>query len=327
MPRPIPVPIRQTMFRLWKQGCGTRQIVASLGLPCSTVRRLLRRFRLRDRDGISPDYRYRSATFTAPSEMVQTAVQLRREHPTWGAGLIRVQLLLMAPGQPVPSERTLQRWFVRADLSPAPAGRPPRVDLDRATAPHETWQMDAKEHIQLQNHEEVSWLRLIDECSGAALWTAVFPPGNLGPGPGSSRAGAAPIGLRSLGVARPLPSRQRLALGCAGRLPDRVGPVVDRPGCRDALEPPTASPRERRHRAFPGDLREVVRAVDVPIACGIAVPLGADGPLVPRGLPLPGTSEPPRGLPESGAERSALRSSRGSAAVGVVARHPRASAH
>ena len=43
------------------------------------------------------------------------------------------------------------------------------------------------------------WLRLIDECSGAALWTAVFPPGNLGPGPGSSRARAAPIGLRSLG--------------------------------------------------------------------------------------------------------------------------------
>ncbi len=175
MPRPIPVPIRQTMFRLWKQGCGTRQIVASLGLPCSTVRRLLQSFRLRGRDGISPDDRYRSATFKAPSEMVQTAVQMRREHPTWGSGLIRVQWLLMAPGQPVPSERTLQRWFVRADLSPAPAGRPPRVDLDRATAPHETWQMDAKEHIQIQNYGEVSWLRLIDECSGAALWTAVLP--------------------------------------------------------------------------------------------------------------------------------------------------------
>ena len=29
MPRPIPVPVRQTMFRLWKQGSGTRQIVAS----------------------------------------------------------------------------------------------------------------------------------------------------------------------------------------------------------------------------------------------------------------------------------------------------------
>ena len=56
MPRPIPVPIRQTMFKLWKQGCGTRQIVASLGLPCSTVRRLLQRFRLRGCDGIA-EYR------------------------------------------------------------------------------------------------------------------------------------------------------------------------------------------------------------------------------------------------------------------------------
>src|SRR6185437_727802 len=93
MPRPIPVPIRQAMFRLWQQGCGTRPIVASLGLPCSTVRRLLQRFRHRGRDGIPPDYRYRSAIAAAPSELVQTAVELRREPPTWGAGLIRVQLL------------------------------------------------------------------------------------------------------------------------------------------------------------------------------------------------------------------------------------------
>ena len=149
MPRPIPVPIRRAMFRLWQQGRGTRQIATSLDLPCSTVRRLLQRFRRHGIDGIPPDYRYLSVTEAAPSEMVQTAVRLRREHPTWGAGLIRVQLLLEAPGRPVPSERTLQRWFVRADLSPAPAGRPPGTNLARATAPHEIWQMDAKEHIRL----------------------------------------------------------------------------------------------------------------------------------------------------------------------------------
>jgi transposase len=72
MPRRIPVPIRQAMFRLWQQGYGTRQLVASFGLPCSTVRRLLRRFRRRGRDGIPPDYRSRSDTLSAPSEMVQT---------------------------------------------------------------------------------------------------------------------------------------------------------------------------------------------------------------------------------------------------------------
>src|SRR5271157_4173784 len=56
MPRPIPVPIRQAMFRLWQKGYGTRQIAESLGLPCSTVRRLLQRFRLHGTDGLSPDY-------------------------------------------------------------------------------------------------------------------------------------------------------------------------------------------------------------------------------------------------------------------------------
>ena len=39
--------------------------------------------------------------------------------------------------------------------------------------------MDAKEHIRIKTREEVSWLRLIDECSGAVLWTAVFPPRGL----------------------------------------------------------------------------------------------------------------------------------------------------
>jgi transposase len=93
MPRPIPVPIRQAMFRFWQQGCGTRQIATSLDLPCSTVRRLLQRFRRHGRDGIPPHYRHLSATEAVPSEMTQTAVRLRREHPTWGAGLIRVQLI------------------------------------------------------------------------------------------------------------------------------------------------------------------------------------------------------------------------------------------
>src|SRR5205823_13505328 len=61
MPPPIPVPIRQAIFRLWQQGCGTRQIVASTGLPSPTVRRFLQRFRHRGRDGILADYRGPSA--------------------------------------------------------------------------------------------------------------------------------------------------------------------------------------------------------------------------------------------------------------------------
>jgi hypothetical protein len=320
MPPPIPVPIRQAIFRLWPQGCGTRQIVASTGLPSPTVRRLLRRFRHRGRDGILPDYRGPAATAAEPPEVVQAAVRPRRDHPTWGAGLIRVPLLREAPGRPAPSERTLQRWFVRADLSPAPAGRPPRVDPDRATSPHQTWQMDAKEHIRLYNSDEVSWLRLIDECSGAVLWTAAFPPRDLGPSRPRGRPRAAPPGLRPLGAARPLPRRQRLALGGPGRLPHRVGAVADRPGRRDALEPRAATAGGRGRRAVPGDLGAVVRAVDLPIGRGAAGPPGGDGPLGPRGRPLPGRSESPRGRPGPGAFRPAIRSGIGGGGVAVVAR-------
>ncbi len=86
MPRPIPVPIRQAMFRLWQKGYGSRQIAESLGLPCSTVRRLLQRFRLHGTNGLSPDYWHPSVPEGAPSDLVETAVSLRREHPTWGAG-------------------------------------------------------------------------------------------------------------------------------------------------------------------------------------------------------------------------------------------------
>ena len=287
---------------------------------CSTVRRLLQRFRLHGTDGLSPDYWHPSVAEAVPSEPVETAMSLRREHPTWGAGLIRVQLLLEAPGRPVPSERTIQRWFVRAGLSPAPAGRPPRTHLDRATAPHETWQMDAKEHIRIKTREEVSWLRLIDECSGAVLWTAVFPPRGLAEGPPRGRAGTAPPGLGSLGIAWPLPGRQRLALGLAGRLPYRAVVVDDRHGYRDALEQPASPPRERGRRAFPRDIRPLVRAVDMPNARGITVPPGANGPHVSRGLPVPeprSRLEVFPGLVHSG---STLRSGIGAGAVEVVPR-------
>ena len=56
MPRPIPVPIRQAVFRLWEQGQGSRDIAAALGLARSTVRRLLARFHRKGSEG-TPDYR------------------------------------------------------------------------------------------------------------------------------------------------------------------------------------------------------------------------------------------------------------------------------
>jgi len=222
MPRPIPVPVRQAIHRLWQQGQQTGQIAASLGLPSSTVRRLLGRFRSRGAEAIAPDYRRPPVVAVPLPDATETALRLRRQHPTWGAGVIRVQLVQGMPGQLVPSVRTLQRRFAGAGLTQAKAGGRPRVHLARATVPHETWQMDAKEHIKLIDNSEASWLRLIDECSGTVLWTAVFPPRYLEPRPRRVRARATSSGLRPLGTA-----------GGAS------GSTTVRPGARRATSPPT----------------------------------------------------------------------------------------
>src|SRR5947199_254295 len=94
---------------------------------------------------------------------------------------------------PLPVRRAIFRRR-QADLAPAPAGRPRREDAPRATAPHQTWQMDACEHLRLLQGE-ACWLRLIDEYTGAVLLTVVFPPGLLGQGAGGGGAGSLATGV------------------------------------------------------------------------------------------------------------------------------------
>ena len=177
MPSPIPQPVREAVLRLSQQGYEVSQIAEALDVPVSTVYRLLQRVRLGGPQALATEYR--PATSAPPADVLNAALALRRAHPTWGAVLIRIHLLEQIPDRPIPTDRTLQRWFLQFDLTAAPSGRRPRVSKARAATPHDTWQMDAKEHIKLKNHDEVSWLRLTDECSGAVLGTTVFPPRGL----------------------------------------------------------------------------------------------------------------------------------------------------
>jgi transposase len=156
MPRPIPVPVRRTLIRLWEQGHPPAQIVEALALPRATVDRLIRRFRERGAAGLEPAYRRASESAGPASDLVNAVLNYRREHPTWGAELIRIHLLEQNRTEPVPSTRTLQRWLRQADLAPAPVGRPARSDTSRATMPHETWQMDTKELMKIKSGDLVS---------------------------------------------------------------------------------------------------------------------------------------------------------------------------
>lgn len=181
MPAPVPVPVRQAIFHRSRKGVSVASLADEFQLPERTVRHLVQRFDERGQAGLLPDYSRCATMSTAQDSAVrQRALQMRTLHPCWGGGLIRVYL--QQELGTCPSERTLQRWFRQAALTPAPAGRRPVRDERRASKPHEVWQMDAAERIRLASGQQVSWLRLADECSGAVLQTVLFPPRVLEPG-------------------------------------------------------------------------------------------------------------------------------------------------
>ena len=164
MPRPIPVPVRQAIWRRLCDGQDGPTLAAVLGLAPRPVRELIRRFRLKGQAAVMPAYGgCGAATPKPPEARVQAALSLRRDHPSWGAGLIRVMLRRQHPRDPLPAVRTLRRWFLRAGLAPAPAGRRPKAETRRAERPHEVWPRDAAEQVPLQTGQKVSWPRIADE--------------------------------------------------------------------------------------------------------------------------------------------------------------------
>jgi hypothetical protein len=175
MPRAVPAATRQDIVERHNRGQTLPQIAAELGLPFVTVRALWRAFRDDGPDGLVTGYHAcGSATPAYPESVLRRACRLRRLHPRWGAGRIRVELLESLPPDRVPSVRVLQRAFQRAGVNRPRRSQRPKVTLSRATAAHELWQVDAVEKARLQTGEEVSWLSVTDAYTGALLANARF---------------------------------------------------------------------------------------------------------------------------------------------------------
>jgi len=177
MPRALAVDLRQTVVERHQGGASLPAIARDLALSPGTVRTVWRRYRDRGEAGLAPDYAACGRSGPRyPAVLYDAACTLRREHPGWGAGLIRVLLGDAVPDQPVPHAATLRRWFREAGLGPPPrVPQPPAPP--RTTVPHARWQLDATEQIALATGERVSWLAASDEATGAMLGAVGFPPG------------------------------------------------------------------------------------------------------------------------------------------------------
>jgi transposase len=201
MPRAIPHPLRAEIVHRHAAGQSLRQIATELQLCYRSVRGIWQRYRTLGNERLAPDYaRCGRPAPRFPAALHEAALAAKREHPTWGAPLIRLTLAEQFADQALPSVRTLQEWFRQAGLQPVRTRRP-SAPRQRARVAHAVWQLDGKEGMRLADGTPTVALNLVDEASGAVLSAAVFPPDEMHAGPRAPGAGLVGSGLCGGGVA------------------------------------------------------------------------------------------------------------------------------
>jgi len=178
MPSPIANPIREAIVQRHQKGESLRSISDELNLSYETVKNVWQHWSKTGR--IEPNYQQAKRRGTRQFQtLYEQAIQLKRDHPRWGAQLIQLELDSLSEAR-LPSIRTLQRWFREAGVSRSAAIQQQRVKtVQRGQMVHQVWAVDAKEAIRLQDGSWASWLVITEEASGAILTTSVFPPAEL----------------------------------------------------------------------------------------------------------------------------------------------------
>ena len=174
MPKPIPVAIRRQIVDRHQEGETLRHISQTLEMGYESVRNVWCLYRKEGR--IHPNYVACGQPGAHCSPRVyRAAIFLRKLHPTWGAPVIRQVILDKWSEEKVPHERSLQRWFRQGGIHNKRGNRSYEKRKGRGKAPHNVWEMDSREAIRLADGQQVSWLVVSDEASGAVLSGEVFP--------------------------------------------------------------------------------------------------------------------------------------------------------
>jgi transposase len=189
MPQAWPLALREQIGQRHQPGEPLTAIADAVQVPYRTVRRWWHRYHREGEEGLHTHYAHCGPKGPkAPPAVHAAALELKREHPSWGAGLIRRQLVEQFAPSAVPQVRALQRWFHAAGLQPVRAQRP-AVEQSRGTEAHQVWQMDAKEPMRLGDGTGSSVLSLTDEATGAVRALAPCSPVSLGARDDRGRAG------------------------------------------------------------------------------------------------------------------------------------------
>lgn len=170
----------QKVIEARSKGSSFVAISAQFGIGYNTVRKLCHRYELEGSKGLIPRTANCGQRRTRQSEFSYRLVRLISYlHPSWGIPYILSRLCLKFPDLVLQSERHYQRRIKR-HVGRLPAPVLPKAECeDRSRAPHETWQIDAKERLHFTGKAEAEgcFLNITDEKTCALLGAKAFPPG------------------------------------------------------------------------------------------------------------------------------------------------------
>src|SRR5262245_62943831 len=97
MPAATPLPARQQIFDLTRQGLDAAEVARRLGLPARTARRLAARCRLPAAAQDLAPYAPSGRGLAGRLDLLESCLALRRANLGWGAGRIRLEMLRLHP--------------------------------------------------------------------------------------------------------------------------------------------------------------------------------------------------------------------------------------
>ena len=171
----LPYKDRELIIKQKLKGKPLTVIAMENNFSYSTTCRIWRRFKNNGFEGLSANYTNCGPRRIKHSKKIhRCSIWLKRRYPKWGAPFITTILKERYPTEEFPSIRTMQLWFRKAGLSLPKAYRKEPV-VEKVSAVHDRWQIDAKENLKLQDGSKACYLTVVDVKSGAAIGAPVFP--------------------------------------------------------------------------------------------------------------------------------------------------------
>jgi transposase len=160
---------------MWQSGSKKTEISRALQVDYDVVLDWCKRFKADGEAGQLSQYHRCGRRTDLNNPIMLRAIALRKEHATWGAEYIRLQLQREFPQSKVVQANQIRRWIKAAGLV-VPKTRLPAPKPEWVNRPLQRVQVDANEQLQTKDGQPCCYLTFTDEHSGAVLDGFVFPP-------------------------------------------------------------------------------------------------------------------------------------------------------